>query len=76
MIAGVKTLLDITVDGTNWKVKLKDNKTAKLRKNSNKTICKENILIVPNGLSNFYSCVQNKAGLVVLDKVISVMKDL
>lgn len=70
-IAGTEELLNFTLDGTNWKVKLKDNKTAKLRRNYKKTVCKENILI-PGGLQKFYGCVRNQAGQEILNKTMAL----
>ena len=70
-IAGTEELLNFTANGTNWKVKLKDKKTAKLRKNTKNTVCKNNILI-PGGLEKFFGCVKDQAGQQVLDKTISL----
>jgi hypothetical protein len=62
------TLLDITIAGTNWKVKLTGT-TLKLRKNSNQTVCKESAAFAVQ----FLECVKLQGGIALFNAVKNVI---
>ena len=59
-----KTLLDINIAGTNWKVKL-NGTTLKLRKNSKRTVCKSPVALA----SQFLNCAKQKGGIALFKAV-------
>ena len=58
------TLLDITIAGTNWKVKLTDT-TLKLRKNSKHTVCKSPLVLA----QQFLDCAKIQGGMALFNAV-------